>query len=90
MTRKRSRLEPTWTATPYSPTRTDTNRHGTCLFYFGELRPQDFCMAGGPGLEPAWTPGPGDPDYTVSARKHVVYTVSGPKSGLARAPLIDY
>ena len=39
-----------------------------------------LCMAGGPGLEPVWRSGLGDPDYTASARKRVVYTASGPNS----------
>ncbi len=39
-----------------------------------------LCMAGGPGLEPVWRSGPGDPDYAVSARKRIVYTASGPNS----------
>jgi hypothetical protein len=39
-----------------------------------------LCMAGGPGLEPVWRSGPGDPDYTASARKCIVYVASGPKS----------
>jgi hypothetical protein len=43
-------------------------------------------MAGGPGLKPVWRSGPGDPDYAVSARRRIVYTVSGPKS-VVRGPL---
>ena len=33
-------------------------------------------MAGGPGLEPVWRSGPGDPDYAASVRKRVAYTAS--------------
>ncbi len=60
-----------------------------CAILLDRINPIDFatrlasalfglCMAGGPGLEPVWRSGPGDPDYTVSANKRVVYTVSGP------------
>ncbi len=45
-----------------------------------------LCMAGGPGLEPVWRSGPGDPDYAASARKRVVYLVSGPNR-VVRGPL---
>ncbi len=36
-----------------------------------------LCMAGGPVLEPVWRSGPGDPDYDVSARNRVDFTLSG-------------
>jgi hypothetical protein len=34
-------------------------------------------MAGGPGLESVWRSGPGYPEYSVSARKRIVYRDAG-------------
>ncbi len=40
---------------------TDTNAPKSEI----KKRPSSLCMAGGPGLEPVWRSGPGDPDYAV-------------------------
>ena len=63
------------------------NMISALLLFQQTIQRGGLCMAGKPGLEPVWRSGPGDPDYTISARKRLGpaaakrllgYTVWGP------------